>query len=121
MNKLTLFVMLGLGALVLGLVGQMALLGREALAQREQAPRARVSDDGLALNQQPQMGSEHFGLDWNVVASGGNTMSSAHFGLASTTGQTVIGNSGNANFAHRAGFWQARLYRIFLPLVARNM
>ena len=121
MNKLTLFVILGLGALVLGLVGQMALLGREALAQGGQAPRSRVFADGPALNPQAQMGSEHFGLDWNVVASGGNTSSSAHFGLASTTGQTVIGNSSSANFAHRAGFWQARLYRVFLPLIVRNM
>ncbi len=120
MNKLTRLVMLGLGALVLGL-GGLGLLGREALSQGEQAPLARVSDGGLALNQQTQMGSEHFGLGWNVVASGGNTMSSAHFGLASTTGQTVIGNSSSANFAHRAGFWQARLYRVFLPFVTRDM
>ena len=112
-NKLTLFMMLGI-------VG-LGWLGREALAQGEKAPLAFVSDDGLALNQQTQVGSEHFGLDWNVVASGGNTSSSAHFGLASTTGQTVIGNSNSANFAHRAGFWQARLYRVFLPFIVRNM
>ncbi|MCP4420945.1 MAG: hypothetical protein GY805_30410 [Chloroflexi bacterium] len=120
MNKLTLFVMLGLGAMALGLVGR-GWLGRKALAQGEKEPLALASDNSLALNQQTQMGSEHFGLDWNVVASGGNTMSSAHFGLASTTGQTTIGNSSSANFAHRAGFWQTLLHRIFLPYIAKNM
>ncbi len=119
-NKLTLFIMLGLGALVLGLVG-LGLLGREALAQVERAPRALVSAGGPALNQQTQVSSEHFGLNWNVGASGGNSMSSAHFGLASTTGQAAIGNSSSANFAHRAGFWQEFLHRILLPFIAKNV
>jgi len=112
MNKLTLFAMLGLGALALGLVA-LGLLGREALAQQTQAQPGPGAFGAW-------MSSDHFALNWNVAAAGGGVISSDHFRIASTLGQPVIGNSGSANFEHHAGYWQTWVYRIFLPLVLKN-
>jgi hypothetical protein len=67
-----------------------------------------------------EMVSDHFGLNWDVLANGGIRMSSSHFRLASTLGQPVIGNSSSTHFGLRSGYWQEFFYRVFLPLVLRN-
>lgn len=59
-----------------------------AAAQRQNAPRA-----GEQIN-------------WDVIASGGGTMSSANFVLDGTIGQTVAGPSSSASFVLNSGFWQ---------------
>jgi len=112
MNKLTLFAMLGLGALALGLVA-LGLLGRAALAQQ-----THTQPDPGAFG--AWMSSDHFALNWNVAAAGGGVISSDHFRVHSTLGQPVVGNSSSASFAHHAGYWQEFIYRIFLPLLLKN-
>ncbi|MCJ7739027.1 MAG: hypothetical protein MUQ10_17225 [Anaerolineae bacterium] len=119
MNRRNLVVLLGLVAVVVGLAG-LVCFDSQALAQEAHA--ANPVSAGLDFNR-VNMGSAHFGLDWNVLANGGNTMSSSHFHLSSTLGQTVIGVSDNTHFQHRAGYWQGFLseYRIHLPLVLRGL
>ena len=92
------------------------LIGRGMIvtAQDGQLPTA-IEDSSLA-----PMDSDNFALYWNVAASGGGTISSAHFRLSSTIGQPVIGNFDSAHFEHRAGFWQELIYRIFLPIMTKN-
>ena len=67
-----------------------------------------------------QMSSASFGLDWNVAAGGGSTITSSHYRLSSTIGQPVIGNFSSPSFAHHAGYWQQWVYRLFLPAAQRN-
>ncbi|MCD4737667.1 MAG: hypothetical protein K8R89_00190 [Anaerolineae bacterium] len=67
-----------------------------------------------------QMGSAHFGLDWNVVGTGGGKIASAHFQIRSTLGQPTTGWIASSHFKNHAGYWQRFTYRIFLPLVLRN-
>lgn len=58
-------------------------------------------------------------LDWQVVASGGTTMSSTSFTLQSTAGQPVAGPSSSSNYTLLSGFWQsfqAAIREIFLPI-----
>ncbi len=45
-------------------------------------------------------------INWDVIASGGGTMSSANFVLDGTIGQTVAGPSTSTNFNLNSGFWQ---------------
>ena len=116
MNRRNLVIVLGLVALVVGLAS-LAYLDSRALAQEAHA--ANPVSSGLGFNR-VNMGSAHFGLDWNVLANGGNTMNSSHFRLSSTLGQAVIGVSDGTHFQNRAGYWQGFLYRIYLPLVLRD-
>ena len=104
-----------LGAIALLLIAAF-LVGRGLIvtAQDEPLPTA-IGDINLT-----SMDSDHFALYWNVAASGGGTISSAHFRLSSTIGQPVIGNFDSAHFEHHAGFWQEWIYRIFLPIIAKN-
>lgn len=92
------------------LIGQSMIV----TAQDEQLPTT-IGDINLT-----PMVSDHFALYWNVSASGGGTISSAHFRLSSTIGQPVIGNFDSAHFEHRAGFWQELIYRIFLPIISKS-
>lgn len=58
-------------------------------------------------------------LDWQVIGSGGTTMSSASYTLQSTAGQAVAGPSSSANYSLLSGFWQsfqAAIREIFLPV-----
>jgi hypothetical protein len=104
-----------LGSISLLLIAAF-LIGRgmSVTAQDGQLPSV-IKDSSLA-----PMDSDNFGLYWNVVASGGGTISSAHFRLSSTIGQPVIGNFDSVHFEHRAGFWQEWIYRIFLPIITKN-
>ena len=44
-------------------------------------------------------------LSWDVVASGGATMSSGSFVLLSTTGQPVVGEASSTSFSLMSGYW----------------
>jgi hypothetical protein len=115
MNRRTIVIALGLVALVAAL----GYLDSRALIQEAQALDGGVPGSGLGTGQ-VRMGSEHFSLNWNVLAHGGNTMRSSHFRLSSTLGQAVIGRSDSAHFGHRAGYWQNFPYRVYLPVVLRD-
>ena len=99
---------------MIGLVA-LSLLGGQALAQ-EGPP---MSDQIISST---NMGSPHFGLDWNVVGTGGGTISSAHFTVSSTIGQPTVGTVDSAHFEVCTGYWcwLDRVASIFLPLVMKN-
>ncbi len=113
MKKRTLLIALGVVGLVAALAG-FGYLDSQALAQEPVA----VDSPGLS----PNMDSDHFGLNWNVRANGGSTMSSSHFRLSSTVGQTAVVGSASTHFSQRAGYWQSFLteYGIYLPVVVRG-
>ena len=109
MRKSILWVLVGI---VIGLVA-LSLLGGQALAQ-EPLPDQIISS--------ANMGSAHYGLDWNVVANGGGTISSAHFTVSSTIGQPTVGTVTSLHFEVCTGYWcwLDRIAGIFLPLVMKN-
>lgn len=62
---------------------------------------------------------QQYGMTWDVVASGGTTMSSSSYRLESTTGQAVAGPSSNEDHTLLSGYWQEFLWRVLLPIVLR--
>lgn len=61
-------------------------------------------------------------ISWQVLASGGQTMSSAHYTMLSTAGQPVAGTATSANYGLLSGYWyglQDFLRQIFLPIILR--
>ncbi len=70
-------------------------------------------------------GSDHPGVDWSVLGSGGATTesSSGDVLLNGSLGQTAIGSSSGPGAALGAGFWYGLgkgAYRLYLPVVLRN-
>jgi hypothetical protein len=66
------------------------------------------------------MESESYGLEWNVTASGGSSITSSSYRLSSTIGQPVTGDFNSPSFEHRAGYWQEWLYRLLMPVIIRE-
>lgn len=67
--------------------------------------------------------SDSYGLNWDVVSSGGNVMTSDSYTFKSTSGQVVIGQSSSPSFTMHSGYWVAirdAISRIFLPLLMRE-
>ncbi len=59
-------------------------------------------------------------LSWQVIASGGATMSSSSYTLLSTTGQPVAGAAGGANYSLLSGYWygfQEFVRTVLLPII----
>lgn len=59
-------------------------------------------------------------LTWQVLASGGQTVSSPSYTMLSTAGQPVAGPSSSANYTLVSGYWQsfqAAIRELFLPIV----
>ena len=110
-RKSTLWILAGV------VIGALALtfLSGPALAQTPQAEMNRVLSE-------ISMGSAHFALDWNVVGTGGGTISSAHFNVSSTIGQPAVGTADSAHFDLCTGYWcwLDRIAEIFLPLVIKG-
>jgi opacity protein-like surface antigen len=52
-------------------------------------------------------GSEHYGIDWNVVGGGGGSASSSHYALSGTFGQLTAGASASEGYRIGSGFWFA--------------
>ncbi len=104
------------GLTLVGLVG-LALVGL-LTSQTVVARRLALAASGPFTP--AQRGSANFGLDWNVVGTGGGKIASAHFQIRSTLGQPTTGWIASSHFKNHAGYWQNYTYRIFLPLVLRN-
>ena len=103
-----------LAGMVIGLLA-LTIIGGQALAQ-EPPPETDIPISGV------NMGSAHYGLDWNVVGTGGGTISSSHFTVSSTIGQPTVGTIDSAHYEVCTGYWcwLDRIARIFLPLVIKN-
>lgn len=56
-------------------------------------------------------------VNWDVIASGGTTMSSSSFILLSTTGQPVAGPSSGTDHTLLSGYWQAFVDKVLLPII----
>ena len=59
-------------------------------------------------------------LSWNVVASGGTTMSSSSYTLMGTTGQPAAGETVGTNYSLLGGYWadfRTFLSEAFLPSI----
>lgn len=104
------------GLTLVGLVGLALVV---LLTSQTASARRPASAESGPFNP-TQMGSTHFGLDWNVVGSGGGKIASTHFQIRSTLGQPTTGWIASTHFKNHAGYWQNYTYRIFLPLVLRN-
>jgi hypothetical protein len=63
----------------------------------------------------------NYNINWNVVAGGGNVMSSASYTLKSTVGQPIVGSFSGPTYSVRNGFWQDFLNQLktFLPLIQK--
>lgn len=55
-------------------------------------------------------------ITWDVIASGGATMSSGSFILLSTTGQPIAGPSSGTEHTLLSGYWQAFVDKVLLPI-----
>lgn len=63
-----------------------------------------------------------YDLTWQVLASGGQTMSGTSYTMMSTAGQPVVGPASSAHYSLLSGYWQslqAAIRDIFLPIVLR--
>ena len=100
-----------LAGMVIGLMA-LTILGGQAMAQEPPPDQVIFS---------PNIGSDHFNLDWNVVGTGGGTISSDHFTVSSTMGQPTIGTADSDHFEVCTGYWCWFDYiaRLFLPLILK--
>ncbi len=78
----------------------------------------------FSLNSRPGLASTDYpnasySMNWQVVASGGTRMSSAHYRLYSTAGQSVIGYVTSAHYKLHSGFWYSFLNNNFLSIIVR--
>jgi hypothetical protein len=67
--------------------------------------------------------SDSYGLNWEVVSSGGNVMTSDSYVFSSTSGQVVTGQSSSPSFTMHSGYWmpfKQAFTRVFLPLLMRE-
>ena len=74
----------------------------------------------LALEPAAPMATD---LSWQVIASGGQTMSGPSFTMLSTAGQPVAGAAGSANHTLLSGFWyglQETVRQLLLPFITGN-
>ncbi len=64
-----------------------------------------------------------FDLGWNVMGGAGGPLVGDGHSLRGTLGQTAIGSFSDASHQVANGYWAAgeREYRIYLPLVLRNL
>ena len=107
---------------LLGIVVALAILMGSTLAiatatyyetkAQEQALQREVAAQALGGN---------YNIGWNVVAGGGNIMSSTSYTLKSTVGQPVIGEFSSVSFEVQNGFWQSIFNQLktFLPLIQK--
>ena len=61
-------------------------------------------------------------IPWDAYASGGEQMTSSHYGLNGMAGQSIVGGTSNDSGKIGAGFWTVfteTLFMIFLPLILR--
>ncbi|MBN1484738.1 MAG: hypothetical protein JXA37_08445 [Chloroflexia bacterium] len=78
---------------------------------------------GIVLADEPEGSSANYALNWDVIAGGGNEMSSTHYAIKSTTGQSNIGLGTSSSYSLGAGYWYGigeRIFRAFIPLLFNN-
>ena len=66
--------------------------------------------------------SANYATPAQVLASGGQSATSANYAIVSTAGQPAIGLGSSLSYSLCSGFWcqvQSALARLFLPLVKR--
>jgi hypothetical protein len=121
MGARTRFFPWGVAGVVLSMVGLALVWGQvRALEGSPEEPGTPMAT--LNLNQ-TQMNSAHFDLSWNVIASGAETLSSAHFELSSTTGQPSTGLKNSPHNRICTGFWCGIVdffLNSFLPIVMKQ-
>jgi hypothetical protein len=71
----------------------------------------------VAFTQFPSMDSASYSLEWDVLANGGEVMTSMSYRLQSTLGQNAIGPSSSASYSLHGGFWQLFNYFVYLPII----
>lgn len=107
-------------ALVAALLA-LTLLGGTARAQTSppEPENELLAQLGLAT---VQMGSAHFGLDWNLVTPGGGNVGSPHFHISASLGQPTVGAKSSPHYETCTGFWCGLdfIKRIFMPLLLRD-
>ncbi len=69
------------------------------------------------------MFSTNYRLDWftPLTSGGGGAMSSAHYAVNFTVGQTASGASASTNYNVGLGYWYGAAggYRVYLPLILK--
>ena len=61
-------------------------------------------------------------MTWDVVASGGATLSSSSYTMLSTAGQPVTGTMSGDNYSLLSGYWQGLqeiVRNLFMPFISR--
>lgn len=77
----------------------------------------------LALPAAPAAPAASYELTWQVLASGGQTMSSNSYTMLSTSGQAVAGPASSPSYSLLSGYWQsfqAAVQRILLPVILKQ-
>jgi len=81
-----------------------------------------LAEEPINMEQAAAMLAPDYAVNWNVVAGGGNVMSSASFMLLSTSGQPAISSDlASADFRLTSGYWPGATpwMRNFLPRLLR--
>jgi hypothetical protein len=113
-----------IAGLLVFLVGYLALIliGRQTLAAQAAPAEADFSSLAEADLYEVQMSSDHYDVIWDVVASGGGDISSAHFQVSGTIGQPTVGEKSSDHYETCTGYWcwLDRIKEVFLPLILRG-
>ena len=67
-------------------------------------------------------------LNWYVFGGGGGHVTSTHYGVGFTMGQTVVGTASSTQYSLGLGFWPGigigappgAAIKLFLPVILRN-
>jgi hypothetical protein len=79
----------------------------------------------LLISSAQAMESDNYKLEWftPLTSNGGGAVSSDNYAINFTVGQSVVGTSDSDSYDGCLGYWcgGAAEYRIYLPLVLRNV
>ena len=66
--------------------------------------------------------STNYALTPDVLASGGQSISSASYSIVSTAGQPLIGSNGSVTYSACSGYWCEIITEnnVYLPLILKN-
>ena len=65
--------------------------------------------------------SANYAVEWNVLSGALGEMSSSSYRLNATVGQTMAGWFSGPSYEVHAGYWQTFIYRVYLPVVLKNV
>jgi hypothetical protein len=94
---------------LLAVTALLVALGIGSAALRSVAPAAAQT-------------SPSYNLEWHVIGSGGQPVTSASYAVNSTAGQgaTSPPASIGSHYTVSGGYWFSPFYMVYLPLVLRN-